>query len=342
MACPGSTQGAKVGFQARPWTGGELSSSWERRARENGARAFANLGARQLWKFSQRWSADVGVDHSQATEGATEPRPDPGIPPASGATEGFTAWSTGVHYRADLWQWNARFEYRNGELSNKWLVAPAVLIEPRSGLGLAGRARVLGTEGALGARWRTIDVRLGLALRPDREGWVILDRLDWIADERLGPNVDLNGWRIVNHLNLTYFSGRNTQIALQYGAKYARDDIGGGNYKGFTDLVGGEARQNLSRRLDVGLRVSSLHSWTAKQIDYQAGASLGVNPMENIWISGGYNFEGFHDPDFSAVDFTAQGPFVKVRLKFDQETAGTILKSFMGGGYDQGPPPEGE
>ena len=330
----GQTQGAQVGFQSRPWTGGEFNTSWERRAQENGERAFANLGARQLFKMGKRWSLDVGLDHSQATDGATEPRPDELVPPASGAVNGFTAYSTGVHYRADLWQWNTRMEYRNSDPQDKWMVAPAVLVEPRSGLGLAGRALVSGTEGAEGSRWRTIDIRLGLALRPDREGWVILDRLDWISDDRHDTMTDLSGWRVVNHLNLTYFSGRNTQIALQYGAKYARDDIAGNSYQGFTDLVGGEVRQNLSRRLDVGLRLSGLHSWTAKQVEYCAGASLGVNPLDNFWISGGYNFEGFYDADFSAADFTAQGPYIKVRLKFDQETAGTILNSFMGGGYE--------
>jgi hypothetical protein len=34
---------------------------------------------------------------------------------------------------------------------------------------------------------------------------------------------------------------------------------------------------------------------------------------------------GFEDADFSQGDFTAQGPFVKFRLKFDQESLKGIL-----------------
>ena len=330
----GDTRGARLGVETRPWAGATANSSWEKRANENGARAFANLGLRQMWKVSPRWSLDVGLDHSRATAGALDPRPNEAVPAASGVPVGFTAVSSGVGYRGGKWQWNSRFEIRNSELDDRWAVNPSVLVEPRSGLGLAATARILGSDGVAGARRRSTDLRLGLALRPDKQGWVILDRLDWITDDRISPTVDLSGWRIVNHLNLTYFSGRNTQIALQYGAKYNREDLAGRRFSGFTDMIGGEARQNISRRMDLGLRVGGLHSWDAKQFDYSAGASWGFNPMTNTWISLGYNVVGFYDRDFSAANFTAKGPFLSVRLKFDQESAGEILRAFMGGGHE--------
>jgi uncharacterized repeat protein (TIGR01451 family) len=330
----GDTRGARFGFETKPWSGGRVSSSWERRYSENGSRAFANLGLRQLWKVGDHWSMDFGLDHSEATEGFDIPRYNENVPPASGALTGFTAVSTAVGYQADRWQWNTRFEIRNSALDDKWAVVPNVLFEPRSGLGLAAKARIMGSEGQAGSRRKNYDLRLGLALRPDREGWVILERLDWITDERYSLTTDLSGWRIVNHLNLTYYSGRNTQIALQYGAKYNQDDITGRRYSGFTDLVGGEVRQSLSPRMDVGLRISGLHSWRAKQIDYSTGGSFGFNVMTNVWMSLGYNITGFYDADFSAADFTAKGPFLRFRLKFDQETAGTILKAFMGGPHE--------
>ena len=330
----GNTQGARFGFETKPWVGGRVTSSWERRFTENGSRAFANLGLRQMWKVNDHWNMDFGLDHSEATEGFDTPRYNENVPPASGALNGFTAVSTALGYQAGRWQWNTRFEIRNSELDDKWAVVPNVLYEPRSGLGLAGKARIMGSEGQAGSRRKNYDFRLGLALRPDREGWVILERLDWITQERYSLTTDLSGWRIVNHLNLTYFSGRNTQIALQYGAKYNRDDIAGSRYTGYTDLVGGEVRQNLSPRVDVGFRLSGLHSWYAKQIDYSTGGSFGFNVMTNVWMSLGYNITGFYDADFSAADFTAKGPFLRFRMKFDQETAGTILKAFMGGSHE--------
>ena len=39
-----------------------------------------------------------------------------------------------------------------------------------------------------------------------------------------------------------------------------------------------------------------------------------------MWISVGYNFDGFRDDDFEASRYTAQGPYIKFRMKADQDT----------------------
>ena len=44
----------------------------------------------------------------------------------------------------------------------------------------------------------------------------------------------------------------------------------------------------------------------------------------NVWLSVGYNFDGFEDSDFSAAGYTANGPYIRFRLKFDQDTADEI------------------
>ncbi len=64
----------------------------------------------------------------------------------------------------------------------------------------------------------------------------------------------------------------------------------------------------------------------------RTGASLGWNAFENAWISAGYNFIGFEDEDFSEAGFTAQGPFVRYRLKFDQMSVRELLDGSSAGG----------
>ncbi|MBT8371686.1 MAG: hypothetical protein KJO34_12040, partial [Deltaproteobacteria bacterium] len=119
-----------------------------------------------------------------------------------------------------------------------------------------------------------------------------------------------------------------TQIALQYGAKFVKDTIDEEQYSGYTDLIGLETRYDLTRKWDIGLRGSMLHSWNADQIDYSAGVSLGYNVMQNAWVSVGYNFLGFDDEDFSRGNYTAQGPFVKFRIKVDQKSVRDVLGWF--------------
>jgi hypothetical protein len=57
---------------------------------------------------------------------------------------------------------------------------------------------------------------------------------------------------------------------------------------------------------------------------YSTGLSFGWNMSRNIWLSIGYNFEGFEDRDFSAAGYTATGPYIRFRMKFDQGTADDI------------------
>jgi len=113
---------------------------------------------------------------------------------------------------------------------------------------------------------------------------------------------------------------------LHYGAKYVQEKINETDYSGYTDLIGAEGRYDINKDWDVGLQGSILHSWDSGQLDYSGGVSVGYNIMQNIWISLGYNFTGFNDKDFSQADFTAQGPFVRFRVKFDQNSVQDAAK----------------
>ncbi len=82
----------------------------------------------------------------------------------------------------------------------------------------------------------------------------------------------------------------------------------------------GEARYNINSRWDVGIHASWLHSWNSNTFDYAAGISVGYLVKTNTWVSLGYNIKGFEDQDFDAAQYTAEGPYMRFRMKFDQES----------------------
>jgi opacity protein-like surface antigen len=55
---------------------------------------------------------------------------------------------------------------------------------------------------------------------------------------------------------------------------------------------------------------------------YGLGASVGYKLVDNMWISAGYNVRGMNDRDFSAASYRAQGPYITLRMKVDQDTFG--------------------
>ena len=328
------TQGSRLGLKATPWAGASVRTSLGRRYTESGARVFANLGLKQTWLVGPGWSLDAGLDRRQTVRHPGSTRFDADVPPASGGDNDFTAVSVGAAYREDRWTATSRVELRYADDEDKRIVASGVYGEPYDGLGLSAGGQVFQTISASGLYRSDGDIRLGLAYRPEGSKWTLLDRLDLKITREDAPAYDIESRRIVNNLSLNLKAGHATQATFAYGAKYVTGDFDGDTYRGYTDLVGLEARRDLTPRWDVGLRGSVLHSWNANQFDFSTGASLGFNIVKNAWVSAGYNVLGFEDEDFSAASFTARGPFIRFRLKVDQESVRGLLGSLAPLGHE--------
>lgn len=314
------TEGTRIGFQSTPWTGGTLTSAVEREMTENGERLFALFGLGQSWQVTKRWSVDLAVDRSYTIKHPGNDRLNVDIPQASGSDADFTAVSAGVNYRADNWAWSNRLETRQSDNEDKVGISTSVVGDLREGLAVSARLMAFLTDEADGGRRDEEQITLGLAWRPNQSRWIVLERLDLeLADEKNADGGN-DSRRIVNHLHVSYRPVRQWQTSLYYGLKYVRATFDGDRYDGFTDLLAAETRYNLGKRWDIGINGATLHSWNSHQLDYSAGASIGVQILTNTWLSAGYNVVGFEDDDFSAANYTAAGPFVKFRVKFDQQT----------------------
>jgi hypothetical protein len=124
----------------------------------------------------------------------------------------------------------------------------------------------------------------------------------------------------VNNFHANWQPNARTQWGLQYGGRYVVSTFDDEQYTGYSDLVGVDVRRMLSARFDLGLHGAVLHSWESDVMQHSVGLDVGVTFARNIWISLGYNFAGFRDDDFSATRYTDQGPFLKIRIKADQDT----------------------
>ncbi|MDO8282970.1 MAG: hypothetical protein Q7U10_10190 [Thermodesulfovibrionia bacterium] len=317
------TQDTRIGMRTMPWNGGSINTGMTREYSKDGTRVFATMGLLQTWKYNDKWSFDGGFDHSKTVINDTAV-----ILPSSAAAEDFSALSLGTTYREEKWTWNWRGEARHSDTEDKYGLLTGIYGEVRKGLGMSAGLQLFTTRNDSGTDTLLGDIRLGAAYRPRNTKWIVLDRLDFYFQEDNGPVTEFSSWKIVNNMNANYKPNRENQISFQYGAKYVKDTFDGISYSGFTDLIGIETRHDITKRWDIGARGSMLHSWNSNQYDYSAGASVGCNVVKNAWISLGYNFAGFIDRDFSAGKYTAKGPFMQFRLKFDQYSMKDIAGSF--------------
>ncbi len=350
---------AQIGFDVAPWTGAKLMSTLNQQAiGENGGRTYAQYGLNQSLTLGRNWSVDATLDATSTVRGripqgaivnAFQPVASGGVLGGNGRTEGdFTAATLGATFRAQRWSWTGRLEYRDGKTDDRLGIITSLLRTLGEGKTIASSLRAFRTRDRSGASATQASADLALAWRPLDSRWSLLERLEFRHESADGAFDDGNVLgvpaygagdqvtsRVINNLAVNYRSGpeglgHGFEGTLYYGAKYVAGRYADDTYDGFIDVVGFDLRQDLGRRFDVGIAGSVQHAWSDGVWSWSGGPSLGASPAGNLWISAGYNIAGYRDRDFEADRYTRQGPYVTMRLKFDQLSLGGATRALFG------------
>jgi hypothetical protein len=188
------------------------------------------------------------------------------------------------------------------------------------GHGMSAGFGVQRSERYDGSETVTADLRMGWAYRVAESPWSFLDRIDLIYEDSTAVGNAQRSWRLINNFNANRRLNESSQLSLQYAFKYVRSEFGVQNFTGYTDLIGIDFRKGFRRKWDAGINTSTYHSYRSKVIDYGVGLDVGYNVLDNVWLTLGYNIAGFHDSDFTAARYTAQGPYLRISVKADQQT----------------------
>ena len=317
---------------------------------EYGPRTFASLGLAQSLVLDKHWSVDLSLDSNKTLNGIDPMRVlNPLHPVASGGfigsgdtlTEDFVAVTAGATYRSDLWSITGRAEYRAGDQDNRYGFTAAALRQIGEGRALGGAFSWFTAKSKGGAQTRTINLQLSWAHRPADSALSWLDKLEVREDSvrnavaglpapiggPLTVTGDARSRRIINSLSINWSpssgSGEwlsRTEVSLFWGTRYVTDRYGEDDIKGWSNIVGGDIRFDLTDTLDVGGSATIRAGIGGRSFAYSGGPNLGIKPFENGWILIGWNILGFHDHDFEEARYSRSGPYVTMRLKFDQLT----------------------
>ena len=312
---------ARVGVRATPWNRAQLNSSVSQQATEYGPRTFANFGLTQGWQVTDRLALDAGIDQSNTLRGPALAPLVPGRPLASGTlTDDFFATYLGALYRSELWTATSRIEWRASDREDRAILTGGLYREPVRGHAFALGLHLLSSDFAAAPDTTAADTQFAWAFRPTGSRWIVLDRLDLRFERQRDIAGTVEAARVINNVNANWQLDGRTQLGLQWGLRYVRSSFDGERYDGLSDLYGVDVRRDLTARFDVGLHGTVLNSWESSVHDYAVGVDLGVTIARNLWISIGYNVQGFEDDDYAASRYTASGPYIKLRMKADQDT----------------------
>ncbi len=325
-----------LGVSATPWSGGTATVAADNLSNESGRRLGATVGLDQSVRLTERVSGQVGVRARRLlSEEAdfVQVAPDAVISPVE-VNEDFQSIYVGTAYRDEKMSASARVEVRDNDTDQTWVLSSSAARDLSDTFSLAAtaRGRISDATSGLGTD-KQYEARIGASWRPRNEDTVVFNRFDIVNSQPLN---DINTTKLVNNAAMNTMVTDRWQLSTNLGTKYVKTQVADKTLSNWTHLVGAETRFDVTERIDFGLRGSVLTSKEAGTA-YSWGPSVGVSPVDNVWLSAGYNIQGFKDKDFEAAEYARKGAYLQLRVKFDQNTASGLLRRISPSANTLGP-----
>ncbi len=339
-----SQSNTAVGLKAEPWSGASLTLAGDRITQgaigqDGGERIGATFGLDQQVKLSDQWTGSLGASRREElkAEGGVDAIddivPDGPRSPFEQANGAFTSLYVGAGFRDKATTGSGRFEIRKSAEGQRYMVATAAAREVSEQLSFGAAGRFEQNNNELVPDERRFEARIGASWRPHDDGVVVFNRLDV---KQQSVDLETKSWKAVHNLALNAQASERVQLSFNHGLKYFAFSADGSDLSGVTELAGLEARYDVTGKIDIGVHAEALYSWNSGAMQYSYGPSIGASPAKNVWLSLGWNISGFSDDDFAAADYSASGPYLKLRIKFDQHTAKGLLDAISPRGAARG------
>jgi len=341
-----TTHNNRVGVTKELWKGATGKSAYTQERTYQGQREYATLGLNQKVKVTDKISADFSIDTAKTIKDSRNmnienERFNENEPAIQGSQrDDYTAFAVGLGANQEDWSWTTRFELRNGEVNDKINFTTGVIRHLDDGKNLSAKFSHNQSENNTGDYSNYTRLSLGSAWHPKNKNFVFLNRLDLVDEESNNANqypsvfADFNNananntasglerhtQKIIHNMHYNRKISEKTQISIHHGIKHVKDSIGGASSSSTVDTATVEMRHDINKKWDIGVLGGYLNDWDEKKVEALAGISVGVTPVDNTWLSMGYNFQGFYDKDFDKSDYKRQGPYVNFRYKFNQDS----------------------
>jgi hypothetical protein len=279
-----------------------------------GREAQAAVGLRNAWRLEN--GMRVGGSFERVS------------PLAGGSSSGASTAITGSVDWADdaRWKGSSRMEVRTSRGSDQFLQTMAAAVKLDSSWTMLGRHGLAVTDARAGVEARE-RLGVGFAYRSPGAGargaaarWDALARWE-LRYDREAPVDDVRHRRIANvlALNGTARFARGLESSLAFAGKLTRDEQPGGRVTaGGAQWWHGRLRREFGRDWDAGLSASLLAGRSLAQRQTGLGAEVGRVLQGGMWLSLGWNHFGYRDDELTGEEWTRQGAYLRLRIKFDE------------------------
>jgi len=273
---------------------------------------YNTLGAMQTFQINDKFGMNIGYEKGVLVDGYLDTN-------LSLATQSFVAYRLGFNYNNEVYTATVNAELRESDDVDKINLSSAIYTQASDSLALA-LSGSYNDEDSQDRKQNDANVRFSLAYRPNEEGMIVLEKLDFLSSTTKDESGEFKTQKIVNNLNVNLMPTAKSEVALQHGFKYVVDRVSDFEYEGVTQLFGVDARYDITKTWELGVQGSWLYAQSANNMDYGFGLYSGHNLFDNMVLTLGYNWKGFEDRDFSLQTYRVEGAYFRFNMKFDQES----------------------
>ncbi|MGK5056250.1 hypothetical protein ACQ4WY_04815 [Janthinobacterium sp. LB2P49] len=278
-------------------------------------------GLRNTWNLGEGLAANTNVEYLKVMNGQQQQA---------------VAVAAGFDYSVNpLWRGSVKLEYRRlfdseiapgnqrqdqwlntiawaRKLSRDWtLLARNYLLYTRNNDDASGApvGNVLQDRAQLGFAWRPVD--------DNRFNGLARYEYKTVRDQ---SQIDGDNYRAhIVSTHLDYHPSRPWWFTGRVAAKQNHDkNLPVGQEKYTAWLFSGRTVYDISKHWDFGVLAAVMGSPQGGSRQWANGVEVGYLLAQNLWLSAGHNWSGFSDRDLTGADYTARGPYLRLRFKFDE------------------------
>jgi len=303
---------AVIGLESAYMKGGNIYNEYRLRDGQSGREAQAALGVRNTWMVSEGLRVGGGFETTQSFNGL------PGN--NSNALVGTAEYFADPRFRA-----SASLELRKADTSDSLLNTLGLSYKLTQDWSFLGRNIFSYIDNKSAGKRIQTRQQVGFAYREvDRNAWTLLGRYEHKYEDITGSQADSSTRTHIVSAHANYQATADVILSGRYAGKIVSSDktVSGSRLLDsayWAQLLYGRATWDFIKDWDVSLQ-SGVYVGKGGASQYAAGAEVGYQVVENLWLSAGYNFKGVSDPDLAANDYLDPGIYVRARFKFDENT----------------------
>lgn len=300
-----------VGIDSKYGKDASVFSEYRVRDGISAREAEAALGLRNRWEINKGVFVNTSLEKVQVLEGNDNTSQD------------ATAASLGVEYLANPnWKATGRLEKRWATQSDNTVSAFGFAYKVNDDVTLLTKnifSQVSSNTKDTGDR--TLDrFQLGAAYRDaDQNRFDALGKFEYRYENdetELDSPVKREAYIVSTVAN--YHPDQDWHFSGQYAIKKLNVDFNELESSGIVQLLSGRASYDINHRWDASVSAGALWGNNSDGKRWLLGGEVGYLLAQNLWLSAGYNFSGYSDKDLVDSDTTTQGPYLRLRFKFDE------------------------